>query len=341
MPQVPAIKTPSSQNEIVSNIVAAWPEVFGGKPTLSQIAKTWAQIAIETGHGKYFLNYNIGNIDWTPGFPGNYFIGSDVVAIGNDPNNKKSYHPKRRAYSNLFEGVKDYLTLLKHRAPVMQTLQKGGPKDFSTALAKVHYYDPTYRDDYVDKKGKKQNGYTSMLASNYYNFVKDYRGGKIQTGPVDHRRSNQPQQEDNGFIASLEKFIGNIFSSKTNGVSKYGSKFPRNKFLITIGSKNRLANIEFARILKIAAKEELDADITVFANKSYVEAECLIDANNGKEVLSELCYALLDAFDDATRKIGGAKIFTLVIPNRSSEYQTLSIRSEDICYDLFHKQFRK
>jgi hypothetical protein len=342
MPQVPATKTSASQNEIISAIVAVWGEVFGGKPTLSQVAKTWAQIAIETGHGKYFLNNNIGNIDWTPGFTGDYYIGSDTVAVGNDPNNRKTYHPKRRAYRNLFDGGKDYLMLLKHRAPVLETLQKGSPREFSTALAKVHYYDPSVRDDYVDKNGKRQHGYNSLLADNYYSFVKDYRSGKVQTNPNQYTSFRTPaKQEDNGFLATLEKWIGNLFAAKTNNISKYGAKYPRNQFLISISSKDKLASIEFARILKLAAKEELDANITVFADDTNIEVECIIDANNGQEILNELCYALSDTFQYATKKIGGTKIHTLIIPNQSSKYQILSIRSEDVCYELFHNRFRK
>src|ERR1019366_351210 len=164
---VKAVNTPASKNEIVQAIINAWPTVFNRKPTYDQVAKTWAQIAIEASRGKYILNNNVGNIDYTSGFKGDYYQNNDTYSVNGNPANRKSYVTKRRAYNTLEDGVIDYLTLLKNRPPVMEALFKGSPSDFSNALAKVHYYDPFVRDDYVDKNGKKNNGYTTNLVSIY------------------------------------------------------------------------------------------------------------------------------------------------------------------------------
>lgn len=335
---VQRVATPSTEAEIVSAIKQAWTKVFGNKATVGQVGKTWAQIAVETGRGKSMFNYNVGNITWTPNHNGDYYITTDSMTVNNNPANRRWYKAKMRAYSNLYEGVADYLTLLKNRGPVASALESGTVKDFSYALASVHYYDPYTRDDYTDKSGKKVMGYTSSLASIYKEFLKGHKNGM-----------RQPSSEPNMLMAFFKR-LGDIIDSltreaqgvKMESVNKYGSEYPKNKYLISIDSSSDLSSkLEFARILSLALKEEIDSNSQIHTDGKDVEVQCVVNAmqDRGLSVVKELSATVSNAFEYATNKIGGVKIDTFVMPNESSCYQKLDIKLSETNYSSFQNKF--
>lgn len=337
MGMVPRKATPSSEAQIVSAIRQAWTEVFGTRPTIAQVGKTWAQIAVETGRGNSMYNYNVGNITWTPNHRGDYYITTDTMTVNNNPADRRKYQAKMRAYNNLYEGVADYLTLLKNRAPVAEALESGSVKDFSYALASVHYYDPYTRDDYRDKSGKKVMGYTSSLASIYKEFL-----GK--------RNVRVPQESSSNMLMSFFKRLGDLLDSltreagsiKVKSINKYGTEFPQNKYLISIDSDSDLSSkLEFARILSFALKEEIDADSETYTDGKDVEVQCVVNAeqNRGLHVIKELCSVLSDTFEYATKKIGGVKTNTFVLSNEDSCYQKLDIKLSETNYRKFQLKF--
>ena len=112
--KVSRVPTPASQDQVVAAIVKAWKRVFNENPTWGQVGKTWAQIGVETGNGTEIFNHNVGNINWTKGYNGDYYETTDSITIGDNPANRKFYTAKMRSYKDLFQGVADYLTLLKN-----------------------------------------------------------------------------------------------------------------------------------------------------------------------------------------------------------------------------------
>jgi hypothetical protein len=345
--KVKRVQTSASEDQVVSAITQSWAEVFGGRPTLSQVGKTWAQIALETGRAKIMFNNNVGNINWTPGFNGNYYEITDSYTIGNNPANRQKYRSKMRSYHSLFDGVKDYLTFLKNRGPVSDALQKGSPKDFSYALAAAHYYDPYIRDDYKNNTGKKVNGYTSGLTAIYQQFI-EKRKGEPPSVPEESRKP------ESGLLASFLKGLSSLLDSltavasegsiKMKSISKYGSDYPQNRYLISVDSNDDFSSkLEFARILSLALKEEIDSDSEIFTDGKDVEIQCVVNAERvrGLEVVKELCATLSDVFEDATKKIGGVKTYTFVMANENSYYQKLDIKLSENNYKKFHLKFAK
>lgn len=332
--KVDKVKTPASEDMIVSAIKTAWSKIFGETPNLAQIGKAWAQIAIECGHGQYIFNNNVGNMNWTKGFSGDYYETKDSITVGNNPANRRVYTAKMRSYSNLLQGVADYLHLLKNRPGVMKALQTGSPKDFSYALADVHYYDAHIRDDYVNKDGKKVGGYTSGLSNIYKQFMRKHEDG-IQ-------ESHKPElKHESGFIANflagLGKLLDNLTAKNTMiHINKYGSKYPTNKYLIAVGSNDFSSKIEFARILSLALKEELDATTEIYTDGDHVEIQCFIDAKEakGRVVIKELCAALSNAFEEAVKSYG-IEAHTLITPNKDTHYQRLDIKVAESNYRKF------
>jgi hypothetical protein len=347
---VEKVATPASENQIVSAIVSAWREVIGGRPTLGQVGKTYSQIAIETAHGQAIFNNNVGNINHIPGSNGDYYQTKDSLTVGNNPANRKVYTAKMRSYGSLSEGVSDYLTFLKNRGAVMSALQKGSPQDFSYALAGVGYYDAHIRDDYMGKDGKKISGYTSGLTSIYKQFVQQHRkGGQQNTSPT-ASANYKPEQQDQGMLASffnkIERMVDGLLgnASVESRINKYGSKYPLNKYLISVDSGSDLSSkLEFARIFSLAAKEELDANTNTYTDGANVEVQCVlaVEQNRGLDVIKELAAAISSTFEYATKKVGGIEIYTFVKANVNPTYQTLSIKLSEINYRKFHLKFVK
>ena len=101
--QVKAVPGSATESQMFSAIVIAWQQVFGTKPTTNQVANTWAQIAIETGRGKYILNNNVGNINWTKGNSHDYYMTTDDKSVNGNPADREKFRVPRRSYDSLVD----------------------------------------------------------------------------------------------------------------------------------------------------------------------------------------------------------------------------------------------
>lgn len=355
--QVKAVPSSATENQIFSAIYVAWEKVFGTKPTLNQVANTWAQIGIETGRGKYILNNNVGNINWTNGNSHNYYMTHDDRSVNGNPANRERYSQARRSYDTLIDGVTDYLTLLKNRPGVMKTLMSDAtPQEFSHALAEAKYYDPYVRDDYVDNNGKKNKGYTSHLMSLHDDFIKKYNDKKIafeappntQIEPkTEILNPSTPSNKIDQIENLLNKFLGAIASktaSDRHFIKKaYKNNLLPNDLIIKISSNDFDTSIEFARILCTALDEDLYTNGSIHTDRNNVEVACTIYGPKqlSIEAALQLCDALSEVFEDATQKIGGCRVSTIISPNKKTNYQELDIKLAQICYNNFHLKFIK
>lgn len=353
--EVKAVPSSASESQMFSAIMIAWQQVFGSKPTLNQVANTWAQIAIETGRGRYILNYNVGNINWTPGNAHNFYMTSDDRSVNGNPAIREKFRVPRRAYDSLVDGVADYLTLLKNRPAVLRSLMdNGSPQDFSHALADVKYYDPYVRDDYVDKKGNKQKGYTSHLSSLHEEFVNKYQGGKIAYDPSvvnigkQHAGETSPAELATSTPAVgkvedvLERYLQMISSASDKSNKKLFKKFlPNNDIIIQVDAKEHTNSIEFARILCTALETELLATAYSHSNGYEVEIECNIHgpSEDCYKAVEQLSKAVADVFKTATHKIGGIDVSLQFAINKKSSYQPISLKTADTNYRKFLLKF--
>jgi len=352
--QVKAVPSSASESQMFSAIMIAWQQVFGTKPTLNQVANTWAQIAIETGRGRYIINHNVGNINWTKGNSHDFYMTTDDRSVNGNPADREKFRVPRRSYDSLIDGVADYLTLLKHRPVVLNALmQNGTPQEFSHALADVKYYDPYVRDDYTDKNGHQQKGYTSHLQSLYGEFVTKYEGGKItydpSVGNPGEKQETTPSAEvaqnvtpPGGIDAVLERYLQMVSSASSNTNKKLFKKLlPNNDVVIQVDAKDYTNAIEFARILCTALETELLATAYPHTDGQLVEVECSIPgpAEDCNKAVVQLSTAIADAFKTATHKIGGIDVSLQYIINKQSSYQPISLKTADTNYRKFLLKF--
>ena len=106
-------KTPVSQEDAIKYIHNGYQRVFGGDPTPKQLAILVAQSAFETGWWKEMYNYNYGNIKGM----GPSGLTTYLPTTEGYGKTKVSIIDGFRAYSDPFEGIDDYLELLRDKYP--------------------------------------------------------------------------------------------------------------------------------------------------------------------------------------------------------------------------------
>jgi len=181
----------------------------------------------------------------------------------------------------------------------------------------------------LSQQSKFQDMYTQLksVAGNTQEGVS--QKSQSQTTSPNHNISN--------FLVRLDKLLDSL--AKTNPkISKYSD------YLILIDSNNDFpSKLEFAKILCTAMKERLNIDSNIYSDNEHIEIGCSLDAdyNQGTIILKEFCTAISDAFQYATKKIGGIKIATNIVANIQSYYKPLDIKISNINSRKFKIKFLK
>lgn len=154
--------------------------------------------------------------------------------------------------------------------------------------------------------------------------------------PTDHdtKNTNTLFSGFNSFISKIDRLL-NQFSFASQ---------EKNNFLISVGSSSdRLATIEYARILSTAIEEYLGAKTAICVDENNVEIECQI--NGDKKILfdalKELSIGVSYAFKDATKKIGSVSAFALVTVDNKSDYEILDPKQADLYSRKFKLKFMR
>ena len=205
----------------------------------------------------------------------------------------------------------------------------------------------------VDKDGKIRYGDLAKMMGSKKNTL-DRNGvyAKFDQSINGNGNDNNQKQEEPGILASLynkiehwiDGLIGSTAETFPQPISKYGSQYPNTQYNISIDADADFSSkLEFARIFSLAAKEELEAICNTYTDGSNVEIQCVVAAQEkrGLEVVKEFVAAVSDVFEDATKSIGGIKVYAFVRTNTPPSYQILDIRLSDINYRKFHLKFAK
>lgn len=363
--QVNKVTTPISDAEMSRVFLDVAKKLFNVSLSKEQLAIIIAQNNLETGNRKYMHNYNIGNIMHVAGDGHDFFVGGDKTK-----NNKGEWVPfkaKFRSYPNLEEAAKDYLGNLKRRGggTVWNAIMSADPAAFAKALKQTKYYEADEKDYAAGmhshfKAYNKSDSYDKAVANNYE------KAKPIDTGTAPATSSEQPATQPKSFVPDpnfgatpvappsnilsrldqvLNSFIKALGEEEShNNFEKkalYKNNLLEHQVLIKINSDKLEDSIEFARILCTALDEELQAYAYTHTNKNDVEVECTIYGPKSLCIGSilQLCDALSDTFEMATKKIGGCQIKSIICPNKKSDYQELDMRLAQIYYNAFHLKF--
>lgn len=140
---------------------------------------------------------------------------------------------------------------------------------------------------------------------------------------------------NSGLLGSVEKFLSQILAVSFNDkIIIYGNDFP--------------TKVEFANILKLALKEELDINSEICSSGDLVELD-LNKINDSKMVKAtiQLCNAVAETFEYATsikvfdNSYNRIKVNARYIPERKSNFNALDIKVADINFRKFRLKLIK
>lgn len=163
----PARRTPVTPEQVFVALGSAWQLLTGTPPDRKTIHIFHAQSAVETGHWKSVMNFNLGGIkkhdpcDWT------YFTttedyasdasanaalalskpGAEVSLVSKGPNGTKlRFSGKQRtncfaSWEDLDSGARGYIALLLRRFPAaIERAKAGDARGYVTELKKAKYF---------------------------------------------------------------------------------------------------------------------------------------------------------------------------------------------------------
>lgn len=140
---VDTVETILSDAQLAYCLNEAWKLIYKEYPSHNSLAVLWAQVALETGRGKFCKNYNFGNIkrhddeDYCM-FRCNEVIGGKVVWF--DPPNPAT---EFCAYVTDVLGAQEYITFVSQRTRYQAAWKQviaGNPVAYCAALKAAGYF---------------------------------------------------------------------------------------------------------------------------------------------------------------------------------------------------------
>jgi hypothetical protein len=226
------------------------------------------------------------------------------------------------------------------------TEYKGGyvpPTDYKAPKIESPKGDDRYDDllkKFIDDQYKK-GGDIDII----HQFNGQYTSPELLKDILPTAQVSTPTTETNIGEAQLNNLLDQMVTQVRNADKNYRKLYkkylPTNHFVIEVFARDKVNAIEFSRILCSALDEELYANAYTCINDDDVEVQCDINGPEDLcyETLSQLTASLEDVFKDATKKIGGVKVNTNVIINKTSSYSEISTKTALSNYRKFQLKF--
>lgn len=339
--------TPVSEPELVATLISSSRQMFNMELTKPQVAVLIAHINLETGSSgagwqgggvgnTSMHNYNLGNIQWTPGSGHDYFVGGDRTK--DIHGNWVGTHYKFLAFPTLEEGIKFYLRAIHSRGggKVWNAILQGDTSAFAQELKSTRYYE------------EDESKYEAAMQARLKNFNKGKSYETALSGNFPAAITPAAPKQESSMMASLEEMINeglqmfnSVFAEETSLKRLYKKALPTHNILIQIAAPNYNSAIEFSRILTSALDEDLLSTSYPYTDGGKVEVECIIQGPSKEcfEAVQQMTGAIAEAFERATIKIGGLKVKTTCIMNKKSSYQPISLRTATSNYRIFLLKF--
>lgn len=123
--------------EAAQHLADAWETVLGKPPSDEALALLWAQWALETGRGRWMVDFNFAGVKGTAPRGGSAVWWTSE---GTDDDARR-VRSRFRAYRSAEEGARDYVRMLKRRYPAaIRAARRGDAHGFVHALARRGYF---------------------------------------------------------------------------------------------------------------------------------------------------------------------------------------------------------
>lgn len=150
--------------------------------------------------------------------------------------------------------------------------------------------------------------------------------------------SQLPKQKENN---TSSDYLLNQLDSFLKSVASDNKSINVNNFSILVIGEDLSTSIEFARVLAIGLREELNAKTTTHMQDNKIEVSCTI--NGSKEMAKKLIQAFTDnlsnCFFDKTKEIGGLKVVAKIVNHKKSNYDFIDYRTASLYYRKFLSKF--
>lgn len=139
----------------------------------------------------------------------------------------------------------------------------------------------------------------------------------------------------------LNRYLQQVAASDRSNKKLYKKYLPNHDVLIHVFANTNIDAVEFARVLTTALEEELHADAFTYTNGRQVDVQCKIAGPTDIcfEAVKELTSAITEAFEVATKKIGGITVKTNCVMNKKSSYQEIDLKTANSQYRKFLLKF--
>ena len=168
---------------------------------------------------------------------------------------------------------------------------------------------------------EQTKGFQNMLTA--FNSVAG-QGMVSEKGNQDYEQKPQDTQVAN-FLSQVETFLNSVSNSKEPIT-----------IIKVLSDKDFSSKLEYCRILSLALKEELNIKSELYIYNNSPEIKCLSNDNNK---IKELCVAVSDTFNSATKKIGGINILTELSDELTFNSKPIDIKIAEINYRKFNLKF--
>ena len=343
--EVPTKKTPMSFNEAMSSLKSAWMSVMGSEPSQRTICILIAQWALETGRGKYMMNFNFGGIKPGSSYSGLVTPYRTTEGYGATKEYITDYF---RAYNSAEDGAKDYISFLKRNySDALAAAKQEDPEKFVHAL-KSHGYFTGSESEYTSAVKSIANEAFSKKFENlpsspsttptpkeegFLEKAKRYLESLFHSKQKqDSSQPTQSKPEDNGIISTLDKLLKIIKGNEKHNMVLYNKLLPQNNILIKISSKDYTDSLEFANLLCSVFDEELLSRSNIYTDNSNIEVFCSIPGPQKEciNIVKDFTNCLKSSFKKATNKIGSIDIETNFTLNKTPSYKEINFKQAEI-----------
>jgi Muramidase (flagellum-specific) len=363
MPQVEKVKTEVSVSELVYSFARAWQSLLGRKPSKEQLAMFIAQNSLETGNRKSMYNYNIGNIikgntnfdyflgnDTQAGKPIiQKFRSYQTLDDGVLDYLKLLYRGYPQSFAAASGGdPKEYSHSLI-ADPKHQYYDPTVEKNYSSGMtARYNQYmkSPEFNQAYnsavggvgeapailTKKDDKEENIFSKFLSKFkgregelYKDLDKPIAKAPVSPPPPQQVIMKTPAPSNETFNDVINKYLQQVAASEKSNYKLYKKFLPNNHIVIQVTADNYTNAVEFSRVLCSVLDTELMSRSFVHTDGNTIEVECNIPGPEKDcfNAVQEMTQSAAEAFQIATKKIGGVEVKNTFFMNKKSSYEQI------------------
>lgn len=337
-------------------LAKAYRNLYHREPSEGELDFGLATAFFESGYGRagaanwvkpgQFAKWALeGKFNWgalQSSIPGPERTFERFKSAGLHPIKEKGSDAGRPVYFYLFpndvEAAQAFL-MTWGRPDTLKAAASGSPEAVAKSMKDHNYYEgfwvppgnprnlkiPPFKEASSAEEAERNNirDYARALAGQRAVVSGKNANRREPTQMAKHKPTNSVNLEY--FLTKITDFFSSLIPSVTLAQDQ-------NKFLITVGAEDFTTKTEYARILQSVLLEELKIASSIHYKDDLLEISCVLpfEKDQGEQILSEVCSAVSDTFEFATKKIGGCKTSTIILPETSSTYPEMDIKISEI-----------